>query len=213
MMNNTKKIRKIFFGFFVLIILLAGFTALNSTKHKGATKVDIHVIPEDSLIKVDGIVSNKVIYLKAGNHKLEATKAGWADAIQTIEIKANEKQQDVYLVPAPNSKDTSDWLDKNPSVQQQRETFGSINFEANSNQVSEKYPLVGKLPYIDRYFRIDYGVGIKSKDQTSSTAIYIRASSPDNRRMALNWIRQQGFDPTDYETIFSNVTSPLGGNE
>lgn len=210
MIEDSKLFKKIVLGVFVLVLLLIGFTVLNSSKHKGTTKIDIHVIPEDSQIKVDGVVSDKVTYLNAGNHKFEAHKEGWADAIQTIEIKAEEKQRNVYLVPAPNSKEVSDWLNKNPKVQQQRETFGSINFEVNGTQVSKKYPLVVKLPYIDRYFRIDYGVGVKSKDQATSTAIYIRASSAENRQMALNWIRQQGFDPTDYEIVFKNFNNPFG---
>ena len=74
-------------------------------------------------------------------------------------------------------------------------------------------PLLKELPYIDRYFRVDYGPGVKSKDPATSTAIYIRASSPENRQMALSWIRQQGFDPVDYEITFKSFDNPFASGD
>ena len=210
---KTGKSKLILFSLLALVVGLLVFSISGSIRHRGQTKVNIHVIPEDSIVKINGVDSRKNAYLKSGLYQVEASKPGWKTDTQTIEIKQDEPDKDVYLVPAPDSPESLAWLKDNPKIQQERETLGSMNFENDSNQVASKYPLVGELPYIDRYFRIDYGEAIKSQDKVTPVAIFVRALSPENRQMALNWIKQQGFDPKDYEIIFKSFDNPFASGD
>jgi hypothetical protein len=112
------------------------------------------------------------------------------------------------LIPGAVS-DAAKKYQQDPKIQNLIQEYSGKIFGSASQEVSQKYPLVAMLPHLDLDFRIDYGKGVRSKDTVSSTAIYIRAFSPAARREAISWIRQQGYDPSDYEIVFSNFTNPF----
>ena len=68
--------------------------------------------------------------------------------------------------------------------------------------------MISKLPYSDVTgpFTIDYGPSTTRKD---GVFLLISDSSPRGRVNAFKWIRQQGYDPTDFEIVYTNVANPL----
>lgn len=206
MTSPKKKLIILIIG--LIVFSLIGNTVYVNIKHRELIKVTISVIPDDSMVKIDnGTVKAGANYVKPGTHVFEASKPGFETNKVTMEIQ--KKNTEVFLDPAPASEEAKEWLRKNPKIQRQREALGGTQYAQVSQNAGDKYPLIKQLPHIDRDFRVDYGQPVASKDKVTPLAIYVRASSAVNRSVAVGWIKQQGFDTSDYEIIFRDEINPL----
>ena len=208
-MSIAKRVTLILIGLLFILVLVLGIE-----KQQALTaKITVEVVPSGSSLKLDGKGRKEGTFSVApGTHTVSASRDGFAADSKKITV---DKGQDKYIgiTLASNSPSSADWYIKRPEDSKKVEGISSRNFDQSTLDTHAKNPFTGHLPYIDRYFRIDYGEPNRAKDKTNSVAIYIRASSAENRQMALSWIRQQGFDPTDYEIVFKNFTNPFGGQQ
>lgn len=208
MQNEKTKISK-YIKFVVVIsivLFLFLYVLVVQINHHGKIKTVLVAIPNDSQIMVDGN-KNKAgaVYLKAGNHTFVATRQ-YFDDFRTSENVQSPKT--IYLLPAPTSQQAIQFLQKNPSVQAEREAFGALEDQRITQQMAAQSPLVKLLPHTDINgpFSIGYGA---SKEGGGKTYLIISDSSPNGRSKALQWIREHGSDPTDLEIQFTDFVNPL----
>jgi hypothetical protein len=92
---------------------------------------------------------------------------------------------------------------------QQAVADGTISAQADKAAIKAvtKYPLISELPVDRGSWRIDYGRSQEHPKDTSSVALYITSVDATSRQSALDWIRQQGFDPSKYEIVFQDVAT------
>ena len=209
MLNKMSFRQKIFLASAVIFCFIAYFAVI-AISRVGEVKVSVNVIPYDAKIMVDGkSVSSEALYLSKGDHKFTAEKSGWKTDTQTINIS---KSSVINLLPEPESDEAKNWLKDNPDIQLEREKLGGENAARSSEEAAARNPIINLLPVteIEGPFSIDYG---PSKTRPGSIFLLVSDSSPNGRVNAQKWIRQNGFDLTDFEIIYSDFINPLHKDE
>ena len=107
-----------------------------------------------------------------------------------------------FVLTRPNTKATTDPF--------QGEAASGKAFDQQVSTSQKSSPIISVLPAVDPEFRIDYGQSVLFPNQSGAIALYIKADTPDGRVQAVAWIRNNGFDPSDYEIIFTDLQ---GGNQ
>lgn len=188
---------------FLAIIALAIYTV---TTQAGKIKATLTAYPDDSSVTMDGQkISQGTVYITPGPHTFVATKSGFLDDSVTASI--SEDTATVILLPTPQSAEAVAWSNQ-PDVTAMRESLGGQKAAMRGASLSKQYPLVDKLPYIDIAgpFALDYGY--QGKDN-SEVYFILHDSTPDGRRAALAWIRQQGVDPATLDLRYDEFKNPL----
>lgn len=193
------------------LLVIIGLLLVIYVVHLGgrSAQLTIEVAPSGSSIRLNGKgVREGVSKVKPGKYEVTFSHKGFNTILEKVELSKDEKRY-VGAVLGSTSPSTADWYQKHPADAKKSESISSKSFDQSTSLKAKALPLLKELPYVDRYFRIGYGENVNSKDKVSPTAIYVRASSPDNRTLALDWIKQQGFEPSDYEIIFVDASNPL----
>jgi hypothetical protein len=203
--NNLRRSKIIAIVVIIVVITLL-YSAGSALNHRGKPKVLINVAPTDSTVTIDGKKTKAhTVYLKPGTHTFTATR----QYFDTAQITKNfQNDTTINLLPAASSQQAKRYILDHQDVQKQRDYVGGLQEDETTQKAASASPLIHQLPLHDRYFSIDYGQSPTSKDN-SSIAIIVRASSVDGRAMAIDWIKQKGFDPSDYEIVFSDAPHPL----
>jgi hypothetical protein len=81
------------------------------------------------------------------------------------------------------------------------EARSSQDFREYSTKQTKKYPITKVLPYIDWYFRVDYGVSQKYPDSPDAVALYVTVQ-PEDKQKVLEWFKNNKFNINDYEVIY-----------
>ena len=192
-----------------MFLLLAISIFITSKDNSKTSIVQVEVAPRDSKITIN----NKGV--REGENKVEPgaylvvfSREGFNQVEKKITVKKGES---VYVadVLVPNSPETTDWYTSNLEDAKRAEGISSKNFDARADSLSENFPLLRFLPQSFKYFSISYGSSINNPDDRYSAAVYIKAAFPEDRQAALKWIRERGYNPTDYEIIFSNFANPF----
>jgi len=204
-MNSTSR------NLFVLaVLILGGVIAYNiglAISRVGETRVNLGVIPGDSRVTLNNkTVSPGTFYLRPGDYTFKATRSGWSP--YEISVRLAKKPLEVGLVPDPASDEAAEYLDNNPDIQLQRESLGGRNSDLVGEQIVARFPIIKALPYEDIYgpFQVDYGLSDK---RHGGIFLVVSSSTPPGRMKFLEWLRQQGKDPTDFEIQYNDYTNPF----
>jgi len=197
----------------VLIVIFLFSLIANS----GKTAVTVEVIPNDANLTMNGkTVKPGTLRLSPGEYTVEAAKDGFETDTYTVTV--GDENLEVGLIPTPVSDEALAWLNENPEIQLRREELGGqraaqrgLAFEAETPLLTQ-LPHNSILPYKGEYgpFSVDYG---PSREREFGIFLLISNSSPDGRRNALEWIRDQGYDPTDFEIVYDDFDNPLSEEE
>lgn len=202
--NQRNKLYVIGAGLVVLFIFYQIVAALS---RGGETKVRLVVVPNDSTVSVNNkVVKSRTLYLGQGEYTFSAKKDGWNTDTQSVRVGKEAVQ--VGLIPDPASEQAQQFLKDNPGVQLQREAIGGLRANAKGEELRGNNPIINSLPYSQDSppFTIDYGL---SQERKGDVFLIVSDSSPNGREAAVDWVRQQGLDPTDVDIMFSGFTNPL----
>lgn len=191
----------------VLVAGLAGYALALKASRIGETKVSVTAIPATSSIYLnDRPVGAGDIYLKPGVYAFTAKSHGWKD--DKLKVEVSDYPVEVGLTPEPDSDEAYRWINVNRELQLQREAIGGLQAERQGNKIAEKSPIVNALPYQDILgpFKVDYG---KSDIQDDGIFIEVSSSTPPGRTKFLEWLKQQGQDPTDLEIKYHDFLNPF----
>lgn len=177
-------------------------------------EVEFMVAPKKSQISLDGKkVKPGIKNVEIGPHVVDISHEGFATYQERIDVtQANKTFVGVAL--APNSKQTKDWYTQNLDDAKISEGIASLSNDSSTELVIQKYPIFGILP---GFFGDGRG-GITKIDSESSInnsgkpSIGITASSPEQRRLALVWITNRGYDVSNVDVVFHGAQIPPGGS-
>lgn len=200
--NNTPKIFIIILG--VVALLIVGIMSL----HKSGN-VQIYLAPSVAKLTLDGKQAKPgLTKVSPGKHTLNATMDGFKPGSKDFTV-ASSGTTKVYLVLRPSSSVGEQWYKDHPSDDALYQSVGqSEAIQSSQNQVAT-VPLVNDLPYIERYFRVDYGKSKQRPDDPNAVAIYVTTYGQPGVQQALDWIRSKGYDPNALEIIYTDgLTNP-----
>ena len=188
------------------LVLIVAVILVVVTRGGGTATLDATSVPGDLRLTVDGqpVAQNGRTTIKTGDHTLVASRPGFADQSRSFSVSKGETARFAFYLAA-NSDEGRQWYRDHPDAAQEKEGDGSRRYDEQSEKNTARYPMVTKLPYIGKSFRIDYGVSKASPRDASKVGIYVKEFAPGGREKALEWMRQNKFDPADYEIIFSTT--------
>lgn len=188
-------------GILIAILFIFGVASGIHLQLQGALQVD--VVPNDSTITLNGhkIPQGKAIGVNQGTYTLKVSRNGFATQTQTVTI-ANRDKKDIKIYLLANNDIGQHWLDLHPEQAIEIEGTGSQAYDKLSTQNTNNTPIVSQLPIYDPQFRIDYGLSEEHPNDSNAVGIYITALTPLGRQLALQAIRDNGYDPSDMEIIF-----------
>jgi hypothetical protein len=196
----------------LLIIGIVGYLVIESLQNRDKTAaLDIQsAVPNDINVTVDDskVVSNGIVHVKPGPHTIIAQRNGFAGKKQTVSVKTGETKT-VRLLLTPNGPAGHDWAASHPDQFLEYEAQAGKQFDQNSKNLTQRYPLISHLPEIHPTWRIDYGESPEHPNNPNYVAITILYSGNDiDKQNALDWIRTQGFNPDDYQIIYQTPALP-----
>lgn len=210
---NLKKILYIAGGVVAAVLIIFVFVLGLQSRDKTAA-IDVQsAVPDDINVTIDGakVASNGKVDIKPGNHSLNAQRSGFESQTQTVTVNQGETKT-VRLLLTPNGQDGYDWARNHPNQFLEYESKASQTFVQTSQDLTQKYPLIAHLPEIHPNWRVDYGKSVAHPNDPNALAIIITYGGSDiDKQNAINWIKSQGFNPSDYETIYK-VPSPTTGD-
>jgi PEGA domain len=185
----------------VLVLGVVGVVVM-VTRGGEATLV-VSSVPDDLRLTLDGkvIAQNGETTIREGKHTLTASRSGFEAKAETFSVREGETARFAFYLSA-NGPEGRQWYREHPDAEREKEGEGSRRFDETSRENTENYPMVRQLPYIGPSFRIDYGVSKAHPRDASKVGIYVKEFSPGGRVKALDWMRQNGYDPAHYEIIY-----------
>jgi len=205
---GQKAIRNLLVVGLVLIgAIIVGFAGYQGYMGLTRGKITTEIEPYDATVKIDGklIKVNKKIYVTPGQHTITAHRADFTDQSQQFtSTKGKATKITIYLNAANDN--GLQWIKDHPDVQQMYEGHSSAQYDAQTQKNNEAEPFVQLLPYIAPgfEFRIDYG----SPDAgQSKPVIYVQADTQQAKDDALEWIRNQGYDPSTLNIQYTTSSS------
>lgn len=189
----------------IAFLLIAGYGILNLVRDKPySAKIDVEVAPSNSIVIINGKRSHEgVTKVKPGKIEVVARRDGFESISKTLAVLKDESVY-VGIVLLPNAAGTKNWYNEHLPDLKKAEKISSKNFDVSSKKAASSLPLVLKLPYLGPglAYRIDYGGQSQTPD--AKPAIYIKAATEEGRLDALNWIKNQGVDPSSLQIVFIN---------
>lgn len=166
--------------------------------------ITLTMTPSTARVLVDGKatrVSGGRMYVPTGKHAIQATQSGFSDYSDVVEV--NQTPKTLIIILNPIDAVGRKFLHFNPAEQRLRESIiGKLSAEQNE-VLAEKNPVTAMLPYIDQYFRIDYGASRTHPEDSNAIAVYITSFAPEGNQRALALLQAKGFDPNKLEIIYS----------
>jgi hypothetical protein len=200
-MRNSRLL-KLLSVIFVVVLFAFIITRIGQKK----ANVSLTLSPSVADVVVDNTkkVEQGKFYLAPGSHKLSVTMGGFAEKSVNFDVTKGQVTT-LSVILLPNSRVGFDWLKNHPEEAARREGLGGKEFEQTGNAVASKLPLVDELPFIDQFFRVDYGPSIAHPDDSSAVALYIKYYSPEGKQQALAWLKFKGYDPSKLEIIYQDA--------
>jgi len=204
-MDKKKRLKLLILGAAGVVTAVLVVITMISARHAAMGHLTITAAPAKMTLKIDNIAAKTKgeMYISPGDHKWEATFANFTSKKGSFSIKKGEEQSlDIYLEPANDA--GKQYLTDHPEEASAIEGLVGKEFDKKNEQAVEKTPLINELPYIEAgfEFRVDYGTD--SSVDPPKTTIYIESISDEATQNALNWIRQQGTDPSTLTIVYSH---------
>jgi hypothetical protein len=186
------------------IVISLVFFVVQSRRDAGAN-LNVLVVPGDATIVVEGKEYKPgKIHVEPGVREITASSDGFASLTQRITV--TEKLTPLVFALTPESEEAREWAKENNKLYLEAEAAGGVAAQQQAQAAEERYPILSHLPYNGSFYKINYAVEDKQKN-----TIYIRidATSAMGRQVALDQIKEWGYEPADYKIIFPGHANPL----
>lgn len=191
-------------GIFISLLI---FFLLN--RRDAGANLEISVVPDDAVVVIDGKeYRNGKNTVQPGTYMATANREGFVSLTQEVTI--TDTLQTLMFSLTPESEEAKQWAAKNQEAYSEAEAAGGEAALQQGQALRDRYPLVSKLPFDGSFYEINYAILDREKN-----TIYIRidTTSPMGRQVALEQIKEWGFQPTDYQIVFPGLKNPLDPKE
>ncbi len=194
-------------GFVLIIALFIVDRVRNAT-------VEILVAPTFAKVEIDGKTYPSKKTIKTTPKDEEFTAIVSADGFETKEITFKvEKNQTSYIYVSLNNKESGEqwYLDQSGEEYDRFVMVEEALLEIASDDFTKQYPIVTILPYINSEdgYRIDYG---DYEGCEGGFCLQITDNTGENHEKALQYIRDNGFVPDDYQIVYKNILQSEDNN-
>jgi hypothetical protein len=193
----------------IALSIIRWITELN--QRQGKLAVPINIVPSSAEIQIDSQPINThkgEIFVTPGDHKIKVSNPGFT----TYENSFSAYEWNIpgqYIGLSPESDDAKKWYSKNPRLYKELEQAAYQESVEYGKKFNERWPITKILPIKDPYFTISY----RPVKQTGDIYLTIKGTSPRYRMFAIDHLRKQGFEPTDYNIEFIGFKNPLNIKE
>ena len=139
----------------VLIFLVIIVVAIKTYIEANQPRIDLLYTPESAMVSLDGeaVAKSGEITLPAGKHEIRAEKYGFEPVEMTIEVGWGEATP-VHIVMTPNTEEAKDWYTINENDGRIAEGVMGYRYNAGSDEMIRRYPILAKLPIYEEDFYI-----------------------------------------------------------
>ena len=197
----------------IVIILVFGWWLFSlGNKEENLISLRVESIPKDVIIRINDKVSSNGTKLKPGKYAVKVERDDFSSNTQVVVIEDRSSRypnnEFVLTVTLDANSEKGRNILKKYSEKDYLELEGKSSQSGSSigEDFKKENPIIGLLPYIQSYYRIDYG-----KTDEGKFKIVITANEPIGRQVAVERIRSWGFNPTNYLIEFKdfyNIFSP-----
>lgn len=189
----------------LLILSIVIFTNPTKRNAPGGVEVDVVVVPKDAKVFAnEKPIKTGENHLQSGSYTIKATKSGFKDAEEKIDIKDSPKK--VVLLLAPQSKDAKIWAEHNESKYEEAEGEAGKAAQEAGKEFRRKNPIVAKLPHKNSLVAINYKLSPKDSQKV---IVQVSAVNSIYRDYVIGLIYSWGYSPSDYEIEFVGFKNPL----
>lgn len=187
-----------------IVVLLVVGTILFLNAQRGY-KIDLLVAPSDATIYIDNVsVRGSSTRRNAGEYELRVEREGFQDYQQTINVAEDSQQFIVALTPLTRNaielaQEDDAYLQIEDEFGEQAVTTGDILLDNN--------PIINELPH--QSFFLSIGYRLDPDDPTEESIIVEVDAGEGYRELALQKIKDWGYDPTNLNINFSNHRNPF----
>lgn len=193
--------------FLAIVAVFIVYLFIVSISRSGKTGLSFTAIPKDTVVTIDGntVKGGTKIYLNPGTYTYTATKDGFKEVSQTINLQDIERSVSIALTP--ESEEAKKWAKEHESEYLALEGKEEKGSDEISKRFIDSNPIIKDLPY--KTFIYSIGHHIDPADPTGNSII-IDIDAPEGYRQdALFQIRQMGYDPTDFNINFRGYNNPF----
>lgn len=184
------------------VLLVGGLVWLLVDRAQKTATINVTITPESSQITIDGKQASSSNRIRPGAYVVSVEKEGFHSYEESVDVGSNEVI-DLYVALEPSSDETQGWYDENPEDAGALERVLDNQYTQEATTITENFPVISILPYIAPRgaYTINYGLS----QQADTQAIYISYYTDVGRDLALQYIRDNGFNPDDYEIIYEKM--------
>lgn len=194
----------------VIVTLIVGLVVYQQIRtameRSGTIAVPVEVVPRDAQVTLsngDELPSRGTAYIAPGDYKITVKKEGFAS--QTRELRVSSAAVPyIYIGLTGKSDQAKSWQKSHLRDYQNLELLTIAKNRDYTTLFRSANPIVEILPIKDPYYTIDY----RNHDDTSIELI-IYGTSPRYRTVALEFLRDKGYEPTDYRITYEGFDNPL----
>jgi hypothetical protein len=201
--NNTKKI-------VITAILILGlaisYVFMLGLQRIGKTAVKIDSVPGNLVVMVnDEKRGGSTVYLSPGTYEITAKKEGFSDYSESLTISEGQPPKTLFIVLSPDSESARKWAQENRSRYLAIEKRSGEEADKQGAKFVDDYPIVQQLPHRGSLYNIDYSYD----EETSEFKLQITSPDALGRQVAVETIKNWGYEPTDYVVEFLDYTNPF----
>lgn len=201
--------RNISIGLGVLFIIGLIIMSIVYSLTPKATLV-LALAPEEGFLSIDGGPKNAVknkqnISIKPGAHTVEFSRDEFDPLSQTFTVD-DKKSIEVIIVLNPLTEAAKKLL-LTPGAQEVVQRFVGKKFIKESEQLDQTYPILSILPIEARLYTVNSCRSVKYPDDSTKIALCADMSEEGLESYILKDITSRGYNPSDYEIIFTNISN------
>lgn len=208
MYSYNKKIKIIAITFIVIVLVICVIYFIIQTVHNTTASVKIYVVPDTSLIKIDGkeYQSGQTVNLSMGTYQITATCDNFYNYSQELKVEETNKNITVSVLMNASNNDGKKWLENHKNEVREAEGRAGTLAIQDGEKFSNKFPITKKLPYKQG---VVYTIGYKNDPNDENNIIITITSSTRFWETALQKIRELGYNPGDFDIEFNNYENPF----
>lgn len=196
---------------FVILVIISIGLYINSLRYSGV--IDILIAPSFATVTIDDKTypSSGIQKLLPGTYTATISAEDFTTKTITFTVTSDEPAVLYeYLVPSNGS---MDWYVQHPSEDMILTTIGNYNSNKAADDYYIKYPISTVLPIVvvevnpETYDWTEYRIDGSTDFEQCKTdyCVKITDTTGGNYENALKKIRENGFNPDDYEIIYDYV--------
>lgn len=202
--------RRIVVGAIVMFVAITGviiFAQVQTARERhGTVAVPVQVVPGDASVTLSNnqeLPSRGTAYIKPGDYKVTVAKEGFSTRTYNLRVSDTSVPY-IYIGLAGKTKEAKNWQKNHARDYQNLELLTVEKNRDYTTLLRSAHPIVEILPIKDPYYTIDY-----RNSDNDSIELIIFGTSPRYREVAIEYLRDKGYDPTDYRITYEGFKNPL----